>query len=112
MANCSDICHILPNCSHLAKCWGDSSLCHLELAGVGCVGDQAIGDQADACTKGGNKGFKCKIKNTERQNENSEEHGDDVAADIVAGVLEGDAAAVFKLLEAAPTNDRGLTGRF
>ena len=51
-------------------------------------------------------------RHTERQNENSEEHGDDVAADIVAGVLEGDAAAVFKLLEAAPTNDRGLTGRF
>ena len=44
---------------------------------------------------------------TEWKNEDSKEHDDDITPHIVAGVVEGDAAAILECLEATPANHRG-----
>ena len=42
---------------------------------------------------------------TERKKEDSDEHGDDITANIGTAVIESYSTTVFKLLVATPTND-------
>ena len=43
-------------------------------------------------------------KLTKRQKQNSEERGNDIAADIVTLVMEGDTTSIFKFMVTAPPN--------
>ena len=55
------------------------------------------------------KKLKQNKKLTKRQKQNSEEGGNDIAADIVTLVMEGDTTTIFKFMVTAPPNYRRLT---
>ena len=67
------------------------------------MSNQPIASNADALQDKLSK-LKKRIKLTERQNQNSKEHSNDIAADIVTFVMEGDTTTIFKCMVTTPPN--------
>ena len=77
---------------------------HFQFALVSSVGYQTVAEKADACKKLLEMtGFQ-EENLTERKKEDSDEHGDDITANIGTAVIESYATTVFELLVATPAN--------